>query len=144
MAPGFSPLKLCHMKEKRVSPWFTKYIVPVPQEKTKLETRSVRNSENLCVSETQKFWLVFPLATLTYLTRYPAGLPGSIKCGSFHLFRYSGISLRPGSAKQEPWQPRVMTRLTHLEQKWNSSFRLLAPRGNIYILDFDPMNANIV
>lgn len=32
---------------------------------------------------------------------------------------------------------------TRLEQKWNSSFQLLDPRGNIYLLDFDPMNANI-
>lgn len=37
-----------------------------------------------------------------------------------------------------------MTRLTCLEQKWNSSFQLLAPRGNIYILNLDSTNADIV
>lgn len=142
MVTGFFPFKLCHRKGKRISPpGLQNKLLPVHQEKKR--SLEIHSSQNECITETQKFWLMFLLATLTYLTRFLACQSVSIKCSYFHLFRCGGISLSPGSAKQEPWQPWAMTRLTHLEQKWNSSFRLLAPRGNIYILDFDPMDANI-
>lgn len=75
MAPGFSPLKLCHTKEKRVSPGLQNTLFLFPRKKTKLEILSVRNSENLCVSETQKFWLVFPLANCDLSHKIPCRSP---------------------------------------------------------------------